>query len=156
MAKNLNPIDDLKFKNNAKAGNKTSQPTKILTIGGNSIADEDNKRPLDGVHQHLGGKKDHIREKLDAMGLAILSCDWIQFGTLHHKLTLLKPKHGEINNFFREQIADAVVRNIGVYDFDELKRKLIEIGARDKVIDQGYQEGTERLLKLQNKKQHRA
>ncbi|GEM_PF-5139936 len=153
MAKQLDPQNDLLFAG-SHGGNGTSKVVSILSPGGHPIADDDAKNPIHDTHQHLAGMSTCVTEKLDVMGLAIVNLDWIQFDTIAYKLSQLKPSSGQMNGFFREQIADAVIRSVSLNELDEVRRKLKQLGARDKALDEGYETGLSRLKQLQSKKRH--
>ena len=156
MAKQLDPRRDLTFKINTQSGNRHTKEIKVLTRGGHKVADDQTPNPINDCHEHVQGKAGCVTEKLEAMGLAILNQNWIEFDTLAYKLKQLNPAGQQMADFFREQIADAVVRNVGPADIDEIRRKLTELGARDKTLDEGYEIGVERFKQLLEKKRRTA
>jgi hypothetical protein len=154
--KELHVFPDLASQLLKQSGEVVKPALKVNTPGGHPVADSETPNPLHDNCLHLQDNSGCVQETLDAMGLAIVETNWIHFFTLVYKLTGLRPTQARMIDFFKEQIADAVVRNTGVVDLETIRRKLIEIGAKEKTLDEGYEIGTERVKQLQSKKRRRA
>ncbi len=154
--KELHVFPDLILRLNAQSRNGSRTPIKVTTPGGHRVADDQTPDPIHDNCLHLQDTNGCVKETLEAMSDAIIKYDWIHFDTLVHKLVKLKPTGVKMTDFFREQVADAVARNAGALDLEEIRRKLREIGAKDTILDQGYEIGVQRVNQLQNKQRKRA
>lgn len=139
MAKILTPASDLLFmaNNQVKIGNGNGKGHLHSMSKTKEVADDER---FEGEGLHVHGRSDKIAEKLDVMAQTILDEDWIRFDTFHYDVSQLNPSHKCLNDFGREQMRDAVVRNSTILQLETLRRKLAGIGVAEEAMDEGYEE----------------